>query len=645
MIAAGPHGKLDEYLPVVDLLLNVRKVLAEVGEKESGRRADMLLRTAMEDLDYELRDILKRRSKQASARFSVDELKRLFQAEFLHAGGGVELAQEGGEVRPGGGSKGADGRVEAGGCAELSPGVFTCKHSPPLCPCCPHRSVRVEAVKALMDELRLEDVSVRVEAVKALMDELRLEDVLSPGVIHEAPWRVLEQASKEWVQAAYIIGALIIPMEHQTVNEAWKGMDTQRRAALRGVLEDGGVGRRVLFLADVLRAIVSRRMAEQLFSLLDAYQVVQEIMPELAATFQDLKVSNVWGACEGLPLLLGRAVAACFQRLKLLLEDSAASNLADAMRKPVPAKKAALSFLTRSATSNSSTAVAPDESVYEIVPRGGAVDSITSYVANYIRSYMQRQGRRSYVDSLTSLFSLLEAHPDEDPSSLTADFALLSLPASSSLSPLASSNPIAAAAAAATMNATSASAMSANGRAPGVGRSLESETAQLVMALRRNLESRARLYPEEELQQLFLMNNLNYLVKSMNDWHGWHSQGIEKNLSAVRREGAKDLMVALADLHDDRVVQQHAGAFQSLALLKVMTALSTNEDAVQPSHRSAADYVKAEMQRLKRFNLAFEELQERQRHWTIPDDGLRRKIRAKWATSIKERYRKMLLPY
>ncbi|CAI7877500.1 unnamed protein product, partial [Closterium sp. NIES-54] len=61
MIAAGPHGKLDEYLPVVDLLLNVRKVLAEVGEKDSGRRADMLLRTAMEDLDYELRDILKRR--------------------------------------------------------------------------------------------------------------------------------------------------------------------------------------------------------------------------------------------------------------------------------------------------------------------------------------------------------------------------------------------------------------------------------------------------------------------------------------------------------------------------------------------------------------------------------------------------------
>lgn len=180
---------------------------------------------------------------------------------------------------------------------------------------------------------------------------------------------------------------------------------------------------------------------------------------------------------------------------------------------------------------------------------------------------------------------------------------------------------------------------------PPVFRSLESETAQLVRALRRSLESRCRLYPEEELQQLYLMNNINYLVKSMSDWHGWHSQGIERSLSRARREGAKDLMVATADLHDDRVVQQHAAAFQSLALFKVMTAVSTNDDSSQTSYRTASDSVKSEMQRLKRFNAAFDELQDRQRHWRIPDDKLRAKMRAKWATTIKERYRKMLLPY
>ena len=51
--------------------------------------------------------------------------------------------------------------------------------------------------------------------------------------------------------------------------------------------------------------------------------------------------------------------------------------------------------------------------------------------------------------------------------------------------------------------------------APVVGRSLERETAQVVTSLRRSLEAKARLYPEAELQQLFLMNNLAYLVKSM----------------------------------------------------------------------------------------------------------------------------------
>ena len=40
----------------------------------------------------------------------------------------------------------------------------------------------------------------------------------------------------------------------------------------------------------------------------------------------------------------------------------------------------------------------------------------------------------------------------------------------------------------------------------------------------------------------------------------------------LSREGAKDLMVATADLHDDRVVQQHAATFQNTALASVSAA-------------------------------------------------------------------------
>lgn len=112
MIAAGPHGRLDEYLPTVDLLLSVRSLLHPVGyargAPEEGRTgfppgvrgsfgtpegdimgapegyargapeeeplapdeegveaaeaAEGLLQTALDDLEFEFRDILACRS-------------------------------------------------------------------------------------------------------------------------------------------------------------------------------------------------------------------------------------------------------------------------------------------------------------------------------------------------------------------------------------------------------------------------------------------------------------------------------------------------------------------------------------------------------------------------------------------------------
>ena len=61
MIASGPHGKLDEYLPVVDLLLSVRELLSQANQREAVRHASSLLLTAMDDLEFEFTDILRRR--------------------------------------------------------------------------------------------------------------------------------------------------------------------------------------------------------------------------------------------------------------------------------------------------------------------------------------------------------------------------------------------------------------------------------------------------------------------------------------------------------------------------------------------------------------------------------------------------------
>ncbi|CAI7922271.1 unnamed protein product, partial [Closterium sp. NIES-54] len=200
------------------------------------------------------------------------------------------------------------------------------------------------------------------------------------------------------------------------------------RGALRAILEDSGMGKRIADHALILRAIIARNLPEQLFSLLDAFRAAQEVMPELSATMNLLKMEAVWPACQHLPLLIARAVADTFDRFKALLETStksaqamaaAAPPLSSSSASPPPSasgaaaaaageaagggggeggegeKKASLAklfrmpFLGRNASTTSASPAA-EESTQDVMPQGGVVDPITSYVANYIRSYMRR---------------------------------------------------------------------------------------------------------------------------------------------------------------------------------------------------------------------------------------------------------------
>ncbi|CAI7840808.1 unnamed protein product, partial [Closterium sp. NIES-54] len=203
------------------------------------------------------------------------------------------------------------------------------------------------------------------------------------------------------------------------------------------------------------------------------------------------------------------------------------------------------------------------------------------------------------------------------------------------------------------------------------GRSAESETAHLLSALVVNLEARGGLYREEELQHLFLMNNTHYLVQSAADWYRWHVDSLNHPLSQARKEGARDLTAAMADLRDGHIVQLHATAFQSRALAAVMGALTDEPPRGTPdsiklrlnrvlcppsptaSHHlppifppprlwrfnGAFEALVARQQqrsplypttssppsispppRLRKFNGAFEALVTRQRRWCIPDE-------------------------
>ncbi|KAJ8754591.1 hypothetical protein K2173_010197 [Erythroxylum novogranatense] len=145
-------------------------------------------------------------------------------------------------------------------------------------------------------------------------------------------------------------------------------------------------------------------------------------------------------------------------------------------------------------------------------------------------------------------------------------------------------------------------------------------TTRIMQALQVNLDGKSKQYKDPALTQLFLMNNIHYIVRS------------------VRRSEAKDL------LGDDwvqihrRIVQQHANQYKRISWAKILQCLSVGTGDSGASGISRA-MVK---DRFKTFNVQFEELHQRQSQWTVPDSELRESLRLAVAEVLLPAYRSFL---
>ncbi|KAK9290434.1 hypothetical protein L1049_008604 [Liquidambar formosana] len=136
---------------------------------------------------------------------------------------------------------------------------------------------------------------------------------------------------------------------------------------------------------------------------------------------------------------------------------------------------------------------------------------------------------------------------------------------------------------------------------------LASVTTRIMQALQTNLDGKSRQYKDPALTQLFLMNNIHYIVRS------------------VRRSEAKDL------LGDDwvqihrRIVQQHANQYKRVSWSKILQCLTVQGSSSAMGGDGSSSGVSRAMvkDRFKTFNIQFEELHQRQSQWTVPDSELR----------------------
>ncbi|TMW91902.1 hypothetical protein EJD97_013750 [Solanum chilense] len=154
-------------------------------------------------------------------------------------------------------------------------------------------------------------------------------------------------------------------------------------------------------------------------------------------------------------------------------------------------------------------------------------------------------------------------------------------------------------------------------------------TTRILQALQSNLDGKSKQYKDPALTQLFLMNNIHYIVRS------------------VRRSEAKDV------LGDDwvqihrRVVQQHANQYKRISWSKILQTLSVQGASPAGNSSFTGEVVSsntgisrsAVKDRFKTFNMLFEEIHQRQSQWTVPDSELRESLRLAVAEVLLPAYR------
>ncbi|KAL7184948.1 hypothetical protein ACSBR2_026984 [Camellia fascicularis] len=162
---------------------------------------------------------------------------------------------------------------------------------------------------------------------------------------------------------------------------------------------------------------------------------------------------------------------------------------------------------------------------------------------------------------------------------------------------------------------------------------LASVTMRIMQALQTNLDGKSKQYKDPALTNLFLMNNIHYMVRS------------------VRRSEAKDLLGDDWVQRHRRIVQQHANQYKRIGWAKILQCLSVpglnssggSGNSVGGDGGNSSGVSRTIVKdRLKTFNIQFEELHQRQSQWTVPDTELRESLKLAVAEVLLPAYRSFI---
>ncbi|XP_043697541.1 exocyst complex component EXO70A1-like [Telopea speciosissima] len=343
---------------------------------------------------------------------------------------------------------------------------------------------------------------------------------LSKDDVQKMQWEVLEAKIGNWIHFMRIAVKLLFAGERKVCDQIFDGFDSLRDQCFAEV-----TGNSVAMLLSFGEAIAkSKRSPEKLFVLLDMYEIMREIQPEIHILFDGKACTEMRESALVLTKRLAQTAQETFGDFEEAVEKDATK-----------------------------TAVLD-----------GTVHPLTSYVINYVKFLFD------YQSTLKQLFEEFKSGDE------------------------------------------------ANSQ-------LASVTMRIMQALMTNLDGKSKQYKDPALTQLFLMNNIHYMVRS------------------VRRSEAKDLLGDDWVQRHRRIVQQHANQYKRVAwgkILQVVSVQGGGSGSGGGDGGSGSGISRATVKdRFKTFNVMFEELHQKQCQWTVPDSELRESLRLAVAEVLLPAYR------
>ncbi|XP_059659845.1 exocyst complex component EXO70B1-like [Cornus florida] len=350
------------------------------------------------------------------------------------------------------------------------------------------------------------------------LSKLSIEDV------HKMPWSDIEDEIDRWIKAVNVAVRILFPSERRLCDRVFSGFSSAADLSFMEVCRGSTI--QLLNFADAVA--IGSRAPERLFKVLDVFETVRDLMPEIEVVFSDQYCLVLRNEAMAIWRRLGESIRGIFMELQ------------NSIRRD-PAKAA--------------------------VP-GGGPHPITRYVMNYLRAACRSR------QTLEQVFEESIAPPTGG-----GDY-----------------------------------------RKPDDASSLSVQMAWIMELLESNLESKSKIYRDPALCSVFMMNNGRYIVQKVKD----SELGSLLGDDWIRKHTAK--------------VRQCHMNYQRSSWSKALGVLKQDNNSSLGSNVS----VKGLKEKLKLFNMYFEDTCKSQSNWVIFDEQLREELRISVVGNLSPAYRNFL---